>query len=508
VKKLFTIITVFLLGTVCFAQTPSNSSVVVTPITANYNATPPTVTFEVSWSTGSRDVDHRSKVWILVDYRRIQNNAYTGGWSRAEINTLPVVNAGPGTVTLATGNTKGFWLQGTSDAFDFAATVTVPVTVDLVGYAPQFAWCGVASDRPPYAEEMSAYYALNGTQPFIIQTHPANTSSTVSVNSTAYNDCIYSLTDATNSPDSEWPPMPVITGFTTSATTICAGQSVTLSATATNAKQYSFDNGLTWGSSSSIEVSPAAAATYILKATREKGACTVISSDTITVTVNDLPVVASVSSATACAGSTSILTATVSGGTTSSMSYTWTIGTAAATTTETNTITTQKLYAHTAFTVTVTNANGCTSEQNSGTISITSPAASGQTANACGCASSLENCSGTCKPDCCTNCASWTTCGFTQVSSVAYENIEMDWSTANTFCQNKSTGWRLPTLTELKCMCQNGSGLPNGYVVGYTYWSSTLYDEGYYYSVSRDVNKNCIPGANKASVKRFVKCVK
>jgi hypothetical protein len=215
-----------------FAQTPSNSSVVVTPITANYTATPPTVTFEVSWPGGSRSTTHRSKVWVLVDYRRIKDNAYVDGWLRAGI-TVPassITTTAGSTATREPGNTKGFWLQGTSDAFDFAATVTVPVTVDLVGYAPQFAWCGVASDRPPYAEEMSAYYALNGTQPFIIQTHPTNTSSTVSVDLPAYNDCIYGLTDATNSPDSEWPPMPAITGFTASATTICAGQRVTLTA--------------------------------------------------------------------------------------------------------------------------------------------------------------------------------------------------------------------------------------------------------------------------------------
>ena len=290
-KRLLTITAVCLLGTAGFAQTSSNSSVVVRPITANYTATPPTVTFEVAWPAGSRNsTTHRSKVWVLVDYRRIKNNEYAGSWSRADI-TVPksAITTTAGTVSLAADNTKGFWLEGPDDNFAFAATVTVPVTVDLNDFDNLFGWCGVASDRPPYAEEMSEYYALNGTQPFIIQTHLTNTGSAVSVNSTVYKDCIYGLTDATNSPDSKWPVMPAISGFTATTTTICAGQPVTLTAAATNAERYSFDNGTTWGSSSSIEVSPSTTTTYKLKATRIKGACTVTWPTEITITVHPTP---------------------------------------------------------------------------------------------------------------------------------------------------------------------------------------------------------------------------
>ncbi|MDR2358429.1 MAG: hypothetical protein LBD87_01335, partial [Prevotellaceae bacterium] len=162
------------LGGLCvsFAQ----SSVTLTPVTANYAAMPPTVTFEVAWKAGSRNADNRSKVWLFVDYRRVSNNAYTGDRLRAGIAS-PAVTATAGTVSYEPNNTKGFWLQGTVGAF--AATVTVPLTVDLSGYAPGFGWCGVATDRPPYAEEKSAYYALHGSPAFIIQTHPTNTGSTV-----------------------------------------------------------------------------------------------------------------------------------------------------------------------------------------------------------------------------------------------------------------------------------------------------------------------------------------
>jgi uncharacterized protein (TIGR02145 family) len=287
------------------------SSVVVTPITARYNASPPTVTFKVSWPAGTRDADHRSKVWLLVDYRRIQNNAYTGSWLRAGISTAQTPTANAGSVLLEPGNDRGFWLQGTDGAF--AATVTVPVSVELTGYASQFGWCGIASDRPPYAEEKSGYYILHGTPDFIIQTDPGDPSQTVTEHTTAYNDCIYALTDSTGAPGET--PLPVITGFTASTTSICRGQSATLTATATDAQRYSFDNGVTWVSSPSTIVSPTAMTTYTLKVTRENGACTVTYPESITVTVKDvLATPTDASSNTRCGSGTLTFSATVPDG--------------------------------------------------------------------------------------------------------------------------------------------------------------------------------------------------
>jgi hypothetical protein len=288
------------------AQTPSASSVNVRPISADYTAAPPTVTFEVSWPGNTRDADHRSKVWVLVDYRRIKDNAYTGDWSRAGISTAstPTATAGS-TVTLEPGNTKGFWLQGWAGASPFAATVTVPVTVDLKDHAPQFAWCGVASDRPPTAVEYTGYYALYGTPKFIIN-------GTITEPSKAYTDCIYSLTDSTGCPG-EAPAMPEITGFTATTTTICEGESVTLTATAPGAAEYRFNNG-SWTSSPSTVVTPNATTPYTLQV-RSAGGCTVTSSTTVTVTVNDPPTGLSLTAdpLTVCAGQTVTLTANATG---------------------------------------------------------------------------------------------------------------------------------------------------------------------------------------------------
>ena len=308
-------------GNYSFAQT---SSVVVTSITANYSASPPTVTFKVSWPAGSRNANERSKVWLLVDYRRIQNNAYTGGWLRAGIDAAHTPTTNSGTVSLESGNTKGFWLQGPNDAFAFAATVTVPVTVNLNGYAPQFGWCGVASDRPPVAIlQAGGYYALQGTPDFIIQTHPTDKSSTVTESTTTYNGCIYGLTDATGCPG-EWSPGPAISAFTATATDICAGQSVTLTANATNAESYSFDNGANWQPAATKTVTPSTTTTYTLKVTRTNGACTATYPTQLTITVHPVPELEFVSPpAAVCANSTATFTVNDKNGAASSYCFTY-----------------------------------------------------------------------------------------------------------------------------------------------------------------------------------------
>jgi uncharacterized protein (TIGR02145 family) len=363
-KKVFAISCLWLLPAVASAQ---SSSVVVTPITADYAAAPPTVTFEVTWPD-DRDDDHRSKVWVFVDYRRIKDNAYAPGWSRADI-TVPAasITATAGTVSLEPDNTNGFWLQGTAGAF--AATVTVPVTVDLDGgYAPQFGWCGWAIDGPPTAREETGYYSLHGTPPFIIQTHPTDAGSTVSQSTPTYDNCIYGLTDATGAPG-EWPPMPAINDFTASANTICAGESVTLEASAINAQRYSFDNGQTWGSSSSTILSPSTTTDYILKATREKGACTVTSATTITVTVNPAPVILSLTSATICYNTGLTLRATMGGGTTSAMTYSGNLG-GYSMTLYTDSFNTGNLYQSTTYSVIARNEYGCESALSTGTVTV------------------------------------------------------------------------------------------------------------------------------------------
>ncbi|MDR3350574.1 MAG: hypothetical protein LBN98_02855 [Prevotellaceae bacterium] len=273
-----------------FFAANAQSSVAVTPVSATYTAAPPTGTFEVAWPAGSRNANERAKVWLMVDYRRVQNNAYSGGWLRAGAPaTAAAITATAGTVSVEPGNDKGFWLQGPDDGLAFAATVTVPVTVDLSGYDDKFGWCGNATDRPPYVTEESGSYALHGAAPFILQTIPGDPAGTVSEATKAYAGCIYGLTDATNCPVESIPPMPSVSGFTASATTLCAGQSATLTATAANAQRYSFDDGATWQAGATKVVTPTTTTTYILKATRALGACTVSYATPVTITVHPSP---------------------------------------------------------------------------------------------------------------------------------------------------------------------------------------------------------------------------
>ena len=241
------------------------------------------------------------------------------------------------------------------------------------------------------------------------------------------------------------------------------------------------------GGSSVTSFSPSigSSTTYYAEARNTTTGCVSAARLAVGGTVHDLPVVASVSASTLCTGGTATLTATVSGGgTTSDMTYTWNIGGTTSTTDE-PTMNTQSLTENTAFTVTVTNSIGCMSVAKSGTITITNPATSGQAPNACGCASGLTTCGGMCVDQTCSGSSSWSHgCGFTQVSNTVSEccGQTMIWDNANSDCQKKGEGWRLPTLTELECMCKYRTQypLPGGFKMNGVYWSATAIKNTYY----------------------------
>jgi hypothetical protein len=128
-----------------------------------------------------------------------------------------------------------------------------------------------------------------------------------------------------------------------------------------------------------------------------------------------------------------------------------------------------------------TTAVGCVSASwASVAVTIRQAAGNGATADAvCGCATGLTNCSGTCRTSCCTNCTNWSQCsGFTEISNVSYEQgVSMIWSTADTYCKNKDM--RLPTRTELECMCEHRATLPGGYSY-VCYWASSATADMHY----------------------------
>jgi hypothetical protein len=156
----------------------------VEPAGANY--TNKTVTFRVWWNAGSRDATHFSKVWVWVDYIKINSNNTTSGntWTRAEVNTVS------GGVTSYDGNNrKGFWLEGNAST-NYSATLTVQLT----NVPDQFNWCAYASDCPPNAMVSNGTYTLRGSSPFVVN------GTSLPAGATQYAGNITALTDATGAP--------------------------------------------------------------------------------------------------------------------------------------------------------------------------------------------------------------------------------------------------------------------------------------------------------------------
>ena len=139
---------------------------------------------------------------------------------------------------------------------------------------------------------------------------------------------------------------------------ICAGQSTTLTLTDANEvpASYRWSNGET---TTSITVSPVETTTYSVTATSTDGNCA--NTAEFTVTVNQLPVVASVTATPAelCQNATITLNATAVEG----YSYSWNTG---ATTNEA----TVAANATGNFTVTVTDLKGCVKEFNTNSVTV------------------------------------------------------------------------------------------------------------------------------------------
>jgi hypothetical protein len=184
------------------------------------------------------------------------------------------------------------------------------------------------------------------------------------------------------------------------------------------------------------------------------------------------------------------------------MTYTWNVG-GTSTTTTAPSLTTAALNATTTYSVSVKNANNCVSTAATGTITVNPYGQEWQAPGVCGCAPGLQNCSGTCQIYCGTT---WTSCsGFTQVTADAYENgTTMNWNTANAYCGGLGAGWRLPSRTELQCMCKNKTSLPGGSTIN-IYWSGSVHSqEGHFLIVFSD----CSLGNYADHMRIYVKCVK
>jgi hypothetical protein len=198
---------------------------------------------------------------------------------------------------------------------------------------------------------------------------------------------------------------------------------------------------------------------------------------TNTTIVVDYPPATPVLSATGdtmCAGSEITLTATAGAASYSFNNGAW----------QTDNIMTLTVTANSTFTVKAASASGCESAEASKEVAVSI---------------------------CCTNCGLWATCNFSLISNVSYENSTlMNGSSADTYCKNKDAGWRLPTLDELRCICQNKSSLPGGYERDAYYWSSEPVSSGQHHALYFDADNiyTCQNGSSHDGANRNVKCVK
>jgi hypothetical protein len=153
----------FLFAMLASVAASAQSHINIEMLSATYT-TSPAIKFRVSWSAIPTGTCHNSKIWLWVDFVKIENNQPTGSWTRATI-----ANPSPGTVTAETD--KGFWLQGATSG-SYAATVTVTLT--NIPANTTFNWCAYSSDCPPNSSEERAY-RLRGTPPFILTSADGST---------------------------------------------------------------------------------------------------------------------------------------------------------------------------------------------------------------------------------------------------------------------------------------------------------------------------------------------
>ncbi len=162
------------------------------------------VTFNISWAAGSRGTSgastYNSKVWVLVDYQEVRNNAPYGSWQRANIDLTKL----PANCTADGTNTKGFWYQGQTSAAQNAN-----ITITLTDVPTQFKWCAFASDCPPnVVANNGGVYTFRGTPPFTLTAVNGTTKQIVNektATATALSIIPKTITDATGCSNSFCP---------------------------------------------------------------------------------------------------------------------------------------------------------------------------------------------------------------------------------------------------------------------------------------------------------------
>jgi uncharacterized protein (TIGR02145 family) len=225
---------------------------------------PTTVTFNVNWNKDNVPALWSDTVWVFVDYNK------NGVMTRLPLSTGATLTgtSAPGLswVEYAANNDQGVWVVGNAreaSSGSFSATVQLlTATADIAGA------CAYASNYPPMGEYISDTEILFAGTPMydIVLKHSSGSTITVQSGNTFLSSCDYTLTsftDATGVPGIMKCIPPTSLSLTASPTTICNGQSSTLTALATGGASYSIDNS-SWQTATTFSVTPSSNASYTL----------------------------------------------------------------------------------------------------------------------------------------------------------------------------------------------------------------------------------------------------
>jgi hypothetical protein len=370
----------------------------------------------------------------------------------------------------------------TANALPTAPTITKPADVcyngdalvfEATGYSGALTWTAVTSDGSKNGDFVTyASGAATGTK-----TVTARASQTF----TGAPACLSAEATQTGTINA----LPTVNGYTGASR--CGDGTVTLSATPSSDAAIEWYEVSTegWPLHTGNPFTPdvTATKTYYAQAKHSTTNCvSALPRTAVLATVIAYPSISTqpVADTSVCSGSTVSLTVVANPAT----AYQWkkdgvnvtngTGGTAA-------TYTTAAVTANATYTVVVGNAGACSTTSDNALVSVKTT----------GCYDTIDQSS-------CTG-----TINFTYISKMKSEG-SMNWSTAITFCNSKGSGWRLPTQTELLCICSM-----KGQLIGYNeseyYWSSSHHYGINYWNVQFPT---CSDDSHFDSVEHAVKCVK
>jgi hypothetical protein len=471
-----------------------------------------TVTFNVSWDKDNPDMPTlwSDTVWVFVDY----NNA--GKMERLPLlpgATLTATSPG-GKVIEEPDNNKGVWVAGNARTQgSFNATVKLlTATADLAGA------CAYASNYPPvgeYSRSDATEIVFTGTPKYdVALLHESGsliTQTTDSPLNVPASYTVQSFTDKTAAPGKFACIPSTVYELTASALSFCeggAGVTFSLSGPEPGRSYRLYKDGTTVvatltgdGNAATFCEAVNEAGTYTARAAALPEYCPAAMSGTHVVSAVPQPAAPTVTDASRCGTGALTLYATSSNAV---IDWYETASGGTALVSGSDSYTTSSLSESITYYAQARNSIiGCLRATRSAVKAtvLYNPSSAGNATNACGCANSLLDCNGICLTSC-----NYLACpGIAEVAfNKKYEYASQP--TARIACQQLGSGWRLPTLLEMMCLCRTADSLP-ATLEDYLYWTSDL-GESYAYATVNTSAGACRAGQTIYTGKVAYLCVK